>query len=241
MNHENFESSKSQENYLLETFSLVHRIVFYKLGARHRDSVEDVKQQIFLKLWRWKTKKSERELTEQEWRNLASVAAYNEVLDFFSSSHHRPMLFSQIDENIEELHLSILSTVSSQTPQSPDNPIETRSLLLLVWKAAQNLTLRQKYAFMLHNPDFIVDFIAAECSSMKELAEYFEVSLKEVSAFAGSDALPDKEIAEVLEKKLNQKVSPKSVWEARSKAKAKIAKRLAEFLNYGAASDQRRD
>ncbi len=94
---------------------------------------------------------------------------------------------------------------------------------------------------MLHNPNFIVDFIAAECCSMKELKDYFEATEDELLVIADSnDPFPDKTIAEILEKKLGQKVSQKSVWEKRAKAKIKIARKLAELLNNAAASDQRK-
>ena len=240
MSSETYQSEASQEKYLLQSLSIVHRIVKGKLGFAYRDSVDDLNQQIFLKLWRWKKARSDKELSEVEWEKLASVTAHNEIIDFFTSSQRRMILFSQIDENTEELHLSVISSVNNQEPQPGSPSIETRSLLLLIWKSAQNLTLRQKYAFMLNNPDFIVDFIAAECCSMKELAAYFDITIKELSAIAGNNSLPDKEIAEILEKKLNKKVSPKSVWEARGKAKAKIAKRLAELLNNVGTSDERK-
>ncbi len=128
----------------------------------------------------------------------------------------------------------------NQSPPQGSSAIETRSLLLLVWKAAQNLTLRQKYAFMLHNPDFVVDFIVAGCCSMEELTDYFEVTIDELLVILESDPLPDKTIAEILEKKLGQKVFPKSIWEARGKAKAKIAKKLAGLMSHGKLSDERK-
>lgn len=235
MNDEINRHDSFQEKHLLETLPLIHRIVAYKLGAKHRDSIEDVKQQVFLKLWRWKAKRSEKDLSESEWRNLASVTTYNKVLDFFSACRRRPLLFSQIDENIEEIELRLLFSESNQEPPFSSGllSVEAQSLLLLVWRSAQDLTLRQKYAFFLPNPDFIIDFISAGCCSMKELADYFTATEREVSAITEGDSLPDKEIARMLEKKLGQSVSAKNVWEARGKAKSKIAKRLAVFLEYG--------
>lgn len=220
--------SPAQEQYILQTFSYIHKIIFRKLGAFHRDSLEDLKQRVFLKLWRWKIRQSERNLSDEEWQKMAHVVARNEVTDFFRKKDNRHILFSQMDESVKE---EVFSVASPETVAG-NSETEIKSLLHLIWKLAQELSLRQKYAYFLQYPSFIVEFVAAGCCSIKELAIYLEVSRQELSEIIDSLPFSDEEIGELLERKLGgrQKISRKKIWEARAKAKAKLAGRLKEFI-----------
>ena len=245
MNNQEGAVSKLQEKYLLQTHELINRIITRKIGRLHFDSIEDVKQQIFLKLWRWKSKRQDKDLSEEEWLKLANTVAHNEVNDFFSEKHNQTILFSQMDENQEEIFSSVGSAAFDGNSAGGNKPegaaqAETRSLLKLIWKLMQSLTLRQKYAYLLHQPDFIIDFIAAECCSMKELADYFEIEEKEFSEIFEQYPLSDERIAFLLQKKLNKKITVQNIWKARSEAKKRIAKHLAEYINHGRLSNQRR-
>lgn len=232
--------SPTQEKRLLQTHNLVHRIVFRKLGCSHSDSVEDLKQRVFLKLWRWKSTRGDKDLSEEEWGKMANVVAHNEINDFFSEQHKHDSLFSSMDDNAEEASAVTASSNFASNNQAGNSSVETGSLLRLVWKLVQSLTLRQKYAFILHQPDFIIDFIAAGCCSMKEFAEYFEISDEEFSRIMESYQLSDEQIANLLQQKLGRKTLPKNVWEARAKAKAKIAKKLAAYISDGRLSVERK-
>jgi hypothetical protein len=167
---------------------------------------------------------------------MANVVAHNEITDFFRKKDNQNVLFSQMNESVSQA----VSAVESPGAIAGNSAPEIRSLLKPVWKAAQSLSLRQKYAYFLPFPDFIVEFIAYRCCSIEELAAYFESSEQELSEII--DALPISEdgIGALLTAKLNQQISMKQLWEARSKAKAKLAERLKEYISDERLSEQRR-
>lgn len=227
MDKKDSDTSATQEKYLLKTRKLVRQIVSRKLGRFDYDSIEDVEQRVFLKLWRWKSSHEDKELSEEEWLRFANTVTHNEVNDFLSSKHNRTISLSQLDEDTQEI---ILSNSPSKNDFQVNSIVETRSLLLLVWKLVQNLTFRQKYAYFLHQPDFIIDFIAAECCSMKELADFFEVTEEDFSVILEIYPLSDVRIGELLKKRFSKEFSIQSIWKARSQAKAAIAKKLAVYI-----------
>jgi hypothetical protein len=240
MNTESDETiSHVQQKHLLETFSYVHKVISRKLGRKYQNALEDIKQRVFLKLWHWKRERSERNLSAEEWHKLAHVVANHEVIDFFRKKDNRHIPFSQMGEEIQKEVLSI---------ESPDTLIgnslaEIHSMLALVWIAAQNLTVRQKYAYFLQFRDFIIEFMTAGCCSIEELAEYFEVSRAELAEIINNLPLSDEQMARRLEIKFSAgdgQIQPKQIWEARSKAKAKLARSLKDFFENERLFVQRR-
>lgn len=229
--------SPAQEKLILETFSYIHKIISRKLGSRHQDSVKDLEQRAFLKLWRWKLTHRENDLSGEEWQRMANVVAHNEVAEFFREKYTRDVLFSQMDEQTKE---EVLSVESSNILAGNSVP-EIRSLLALVWIAAQTLTLRQKYTYFLQYPDFIVEFIIVGCCSIEELTVYFETTEKKLSQMIDNLPLSDEKIGSLLEEVLSEKLSPKQIWEARAKAKAKLVSRLKDFIYNERLFVQRRD
>lgn len=205
---------------------LIERIIARRLGALYRDAVEDLKQKVFLKLLNRKKAHAAENLTKEEWRKLANVTAQNEVIDFFRAKYSRDVPFSQMNEAME------LKVYSQQTPEpiAGNSQPEVCSLLKLVWQAAQNLTLRQKYSYFLQFSDFIIEFIVCRCCSIEELARYFEVNEQGLSAIITELPLADASIGNLLERKLTVKIAPKQIWEARSKAKMKLAASLKDSV-----------
>lgn len=217
---------------------LIHKVISRKLGSRHRDWVEDLKQKVFLKLWRWKEDhKFEDDLTEEEWRKLANVAAHNEVTDFFREKYIRDVPFSQMNDAMQQE----ITEIESYEVLAGNSKPEICSLLKLVWRAAQKLTLRQKYAYFLPFSDFIVEFILCECCSIEELAFYFEVSESKLSEIIDRLPLSEENIGKLLEAKLGGKIAPKQIWEARSKAKARLAAALRDSVFNERSSITKRD
>lgn len=205
---------------------LVHKVISRKLGSRHRDSIEDLKQKVFLKLWRWKKDQGVNDLSEEEWQKLANVAAHNEVTDFFREKYIRDVPFSQMSDQMQQ---EVIEIESFEVLAGNSKP-EICSLLTLVWKAAQNLTLRQKYAYFLPFSDFIVEFILCECCSIGELAFYFEVRESKLSEIIDRLPFSEANIGKLLEEKTGGKIAPKQIWEARSKAKARLAADLRDSI-----------
>lgn len=217
-----------QQKYLLLVFPGIHKIISRRLGKAHRSSIEDIKQRVFLKLWRWKKEESEKNLSREEWQKLANVVARNEVTEFFREKYtRRDVLFSQMDEDAKT---AVFSTESEEKLQG-NTRAETCSQLKLVWKAAQTLTLRQKYTFFLQFRHFIIEFILCECCSIEELVRYFETNREELSRIIEKLPLSDDEIGRQLEQKLGEGLSPKQIWEARAKAKIKLAKILSGYIS----------
>lgn len=240
MNKQESSVSKTQEKYLLQTLDLIHQIIARKIGKLHFDSIEDVKQQVFLKLWRWKSERRDKELTEEEWLRFANTATHNEINNFFSNKHNQMTPFSQIDEGSEEAFHSNESATLNNSHSQETAPVETQSLLRLFWKLSQSLTLRQRCAYFFHQPDFLIDFISSECCSMKELADYFEITEAEFLDILERYPLSDEKIAEFLEEKFNKKISIQNIWKARSEAKKKLAKLLAGYIGDERTSDSGR-
>lgn len=218
--------SPDEEKILILVAPLVHKIISRKLGARHRDSVEDLKQKVLIKLWRWHNQHEGAMLSAEEWSKLAQVTARNEVIDFFREKYRRDVPFSQLNE-IAEQEIELIES----TDELPGNSgPEVRSLLKLIWRAAQNLTLRQKYAYFLPFSDFIVEFIVGECCSIKELAAYFEISESELAVIIDRLPLSEAEIGKLIAEKIGRATTPKQIWEARAKAKARLAAQLRDIL-----------
>lgn len=222
-------SSSVQENFILQALANVHKLILYKLGASHQDSIEDLSQRIFYKIWLWRHR-NKKELELQEWQKVINVTVNTEVSEYFSERPRREILFSQAGFNLQE---EMLSTESS--PQTPEGNSETelRSLLLSIWKTAHILSLRQRYAFLLHNPDFLVEFVMYECCTGTELAAFFEMTAGEISDVLKFLPLSDEKIAIILETKIKEKVSPNQLWEARAKAKKKLSKILKDYSYSG--------
>lgn len=229
--------SPSQEKHILDTFYYIHKIISRKLGRRYQSAVEDLKQRVFLKLWRWKKGKSDRNLSAEEWQKLAHVAAVNEVIDFFRKKDNRLIPFSQMNAEIEREVFS----VESSDALIGNSSAEVNSMLVLVWVAAQSLTLRQKYAYFFRFHDFAVEFITSGCCSIEELAEFFEITQKELLKIIESLPFSDEQLALLLGEKLGgENVAPKQIWEARSKAKARLAKNLRVFFINERLFDERK-
>lgn len=222
--------SPAQEQFIFQTFPFIHRIIYRRLGVKHRGALDDLKQRVFLKLWDWKRQHSEKDLSDEEWQKMAHVVAHNEVTDFFRKKDNGNILFSQMEEDARE---EVLSIESSET-LAGNSAAEIRSLLKLIWKLSQTLSLRQKYSYFLQFRRFIVEFIVYGCCTIKELAAYFEVTEEELSRIIDELPLPDEKIGKLVAVKEpatpGENIPSHKIWEARSKAKAKLAKRLKEYI-----------
>lgn len=251
--------SPEQIQYLLESLPNVRRFVARKLGKAYHSAVEDILQRVSLKLWRWKQARlngSEHEynnknsnkngnenlsansegkelsLSAEEWQKMASTIARHEVIDFFREKYtRRDVPFSQLDEDTKEKIFSVASHAPDQNPEG-NSRAELCSQVRLIWRAAQHLaSVRQKYAYFLSFPDFIVEFIVCECCSIEKLAVYLETDEKGLSQIVSNLPLTDEEIGRLLEVNFGEQLSPKQMWEARAKAKRKLAQKLVEYIS----------
>lgn len=209
-----------QDKHFLKTLPLIRRIAARHLRGSYRDAVEGVVQRVALKLWKWKLRHPGKELSEDAWQRLANSAAHNEVKNFYASRWRREISLSEVSE--EEI------MVSSKTPvQVPgDTPAELRSLLIQMWTAMQQLSLRQKYALLLRNAEYITDLIENEVCSLEEIAASLEINTEELKEMIVNLPLSDERIRSLLAAKLREQTTVKQVWAARNKAKLKLRKAL---------------
>lgn len=221
MREENvFCSSAQQDGCFLETLPLIRQIADCKLRGFYRQAVEGVVQRVALKLWRWKLRYPQKKLSADDWQRLANRATHNEIKNFYSSRLHKEIPLSEI---IEE---EIVVKNKTQIEMPEDASAELRSLLIRLWTATQQLSLRQKYALLLRNAEYIIDLIENEVSSLKEIAESLQLTNEELKEVIMNLPLSDERIRSLLERKLGEKVTAKQVWSARNKARLKLRKAL---------------
>lgn len=221
MREENvFCSSARQDGCFLETLPLIRRIADCKLRGFYRQAVEGVVQRVALKLWKWKLRHPQKMLSEDDWQRLANRATHNEIKNFYSSRLRKEISLSEISEE------EIVVENKTQIEMTAEASAELRSLLTRLWTAAQQLSLRQKYAFLLRNADYIIDLIGNEVSSLNEIAESLELTGEELKEVIVNLPLADERIRSLLETKLQEKITAKQVWSARNKAKTKLRKAL---------------
>lgn len=210
--------SPRQEKFIIQALANIQKLILFKLGSIYRDSVEDISQKVFYKIWSWKLR-NERDLEYEEWQRFINVAVQREISEFFSEKYRKDILFSQIEYKLE-IETYQYSFGKKQVEGNSES--ETRSILCLVWKAAQNLTIRQRYAFILYKPDLILWLITAQCCTTKELAEFLEMDEVEASELLKTFPISDEKIALLLETKIKESVNSQQLWDARTKAKRKI-------------------
>lgn len=220
MKEENISGSSVQDAYFLKTLPLIRQIAVRKLIGLHRYAAEGIIQKVALKLWRWKLRHPQKELSEDEWQRLANIATQNEVKNFYSSRLRKEISLSEVSEE------EIMLLTETQIEMSGDTPAEVRSLLAQLWTAMQRLSLRQKYALLFRNADYIIDLIGNEVSSLKEIAASLELSTEELKEIVMNLPLEDERIRNLLETKLQEKITVKQVWAARDKAKIKLRNAL---------------
>jgi hypothetical protein len=204
-----------QNESYLQTIPLIKKIVSYKLSFKHRESIEDVTQQILLKLWSWKTRK-ERSLSSTEWQKLANIASQNEVNTFYSKKLHKESPLSETDN--EEIYLADKKQSFSIVGNTP---AETSSLLNLIWKTIPQLSLRQRYAVLL-GQDFILYLIAHRCCRITDLAQSLQLSRAEMENIIKSLPLSNAEICEIMKRIFKEEITEQKMWEARTKGKLKL-------------------
>lgn len=217
----------TQEDFILQALAKIQKVILFKLGSLHENLADDLKQRIFYKIWLWKCRNN-KVLTLEGWQKIINVTVNTEIAEFFSEKYHREILLSHFDEYVQE---KVFTSKYISYKIDGNSETEIRSILLLIWKEAKNLTLRQRYAFFLADSDLLIEFVYCNCCSTKELANCFEMSEEEISDFLNELPITNEKIAMMLETKIKRKISPNQLWEARAKAKAKLKKAISEYFN----------
>lgn len=233
MQNEKLLASSVQEKYFLNTFPLIQKIASRRLSVYCQATVEDITQKVMLKLWSWKTARSERDLTEDEWGRLANIAAQNEVKRFYAGKQQREVPLAEITENTD---FHRLTETATEVEIEGNSEIELRSLLGQMWKLILNQSLREKYALLLKNRELLNHLFAYRCCNIQEATDVLELTKDEFIKIYRSLPLSDQDIAVILRRQLGEEVSAENVLKARQRAKAKIRKELAGTGSHGKTS-----
>jgi DNA-directed RNA polymerase specialized sigma24 family protein len=219
----NADNSADQERLLLETIPIIKRIAGSKLSTFYHDSIEDITQKVLLKLWKWKNNGNDKTLTGEEWKKLANTATQNEVSTFYSHNSKKETRLSDTEIS-EELFFKVpTSKIEGNTE------LEVYSILVCIWKVIQSFTLRQKYSILLQNQEFIVDLITTRCCKISDIASSLMLEKDVLAQLIRQLPLPDEEICKVFETATGEKITPKQMWESRSKAKVKLLAELKKL------------
>jgi hypothetical protein len=235
MKEENVFTPARQDDYFLNTLPLIRRIAARKLRGHYHHAVEGIIQRVALKLWRWKLRYPQKELSADEWQRLANSATQNEVKNFYSSRLRKEISLSEISEE----EIVVLNKTQIEMPG--DTSAELRSLQGQLWTAMQQLSVRQKYALLFRNADYIIDLIGNEVSSLREIAAALELSTEELKEIIVNLPLSDERIKKLLETKLQERITVKQVWAARNKAKLKLRNALRISNKNGADTKKLND
>jgi DNA-directed RNA polymerase specialized sigma24 family protein len=219
----NNDNSAEQEKLLLETIPVIRRIAGSKLSSFYHDAIEDITQKVLLKLWKWKSGRTDKNLTGEEWKKLANTATQNEVNTFYSHNSKKETRLSDT-ETTEDLFFKLPSSKIEGNTE-----LEVRSILVCVWKILQSFTLRQKYSILLQNQEFIVDLITVNCCKISDIADALNLEKGMLAQIIRQLPLPDEEICKVFETATGEKITPKQMWESRSKAKVKLLAELKKL------------
>lgn len=215
----------TQEKYFLNAFPLMNLIILQKLNSLYSDYLEDIKQKVALSLWKWKVRRPEKELSEEQWAKLANTSTQNEIKRFHSDKMRRTTSLPDISENHQA---EISQGLQTSSPQG-NTPTEAASLLSKIWRVIKEQTLREKFALLLREREIINHLISYKCCGIKEIAEVLELTTDDFLQIYRSLPFTDSEIADCLGKRLEKKINAEQV----SKARQRIRAKLQSFRNNG--------
>lgn len=219
MKEENYSVASQQEKYFLDTFPLINQIVFSKAGIVPTRFLEDLVQQVRLKLWKWKEKnKKFRQLNFEEWQRLANVVTKNEITDYSRRKDNQSVLFSEMEENG-----SSLTEFPDPFQVEGNSFYESMTFLLLVWGRFENLSLRQKYAFLISKQEnFLELLLKFGCCSPVEIAKTLVLSEAEFVILLGKFPLEYEDIQQILTKISGEQLTLEQISAARNKARRNL-------------------
>lgn len=222
MKEENCPAASQQEKYFLNTFPLIKQIILSKSGIIPSRFIDDLIQQVRFKLWKWKEKNNHnQDLSFNDWQKLANVVTKNEITDYCRRKENRNVLFSEIaeDENFG-------SDFRDPYSLEGNSHYELTTFLLLLWQKFQQLSLRQKHAFIFKKDDFLELLLKFGCCSPKDIANSLALSETEFVVLLGKLPLSDTDIQNLLTNKIGENLTIEQLWVARSKAKRTLLKSL---------------
>lgn len=208
------DSWRASERSLLAALPIVRRIVGRRRSGLDSTNGSDLVQEVALRLWRWRGKYQEQseKMSGEEWKAFAARTAYNEVNRHFSDARSIANLSLDVASGIQE------HSVEGQTE------IEVISLINLVWQGICQLSLRQRWALLLHSQELIIYFLQGGITE-EEVAEVLELSDSDWNDIRSRLPLTDFQIAKEIPhagRKRASLSSAGSIKKARYEARVKL-------------------
>ena len=207
-----------QERSILDSLPLIKKAV--KKGLYYsQQAVEDISQKVLMNLWRWHSKDETRQLSEEEWKKFAVRAAQNEVKQFYRSNGKQINSTGYLEDTLKPIE-DVSGRITGNTKK------EINSLAVWAWEEIKKLSLRQKYALLLQKQELVFYLVASQCCQIQEVAAHLQLSREKFIEIFQLLPISDEKISEILYEVTKETLTPKQVWEARSKARTKLAKVL---------------
>lgn len=208
------DSGRSSERSFLAALPIVRRIVGRRRSQLDSTNGSDLVQEVSLRLWRWRGTYQEQseKMSGKEWKAFAARTAYNEVNRYFSN-----------ERNKANIPLDELSNIHEPSVEGHTG-IEVISLINQVWQGICELSLRQRWALLLHSQELIIYFLRGGISE-KEIADVLELSRSEWNDIRNRLPLTDSQIAKEIQntgRKIASLSSAGSVKKARYEARVKL-------------------
>ena len=193
----------------LASLSVVQRILSRRRSQLDPAEKSDLFQDVALRLWRWRSKNTEKleEMSDQDWDAFAARTAYNEVNRQWTRNDRRPSVL--LEELSEQPGLAVEDGAE----------IEVVSLIKLVWQGICELSLRQRRSLLLHSQELIIYFLQIGVTD-KALAEVLGFDESEWRSLVERLPMSDAEISDVMGTKAG------SVKKSRFDARAKLERSI---------------
>ena len=203
---------------LLASLPIVLRIARRRRSELDSTNASDLVQEVALRLWRWATNHREKSesMSDDEWNAFAARTAYNEVNRYFSD-----------ERNSANVPLDELSKIHEPSIEG-HTETEVISLINQVWQGICQLSLRQRWALLLHSQELVIYFLQGGITE-KEVAGVLELSRSDWNDIRNRLPLTDSQIAKEIPYASRKRASlssagsiKKALYEARVKLEGSI-------------------
>lgn len=203
------------EKPFLAALPVVQQVVRRRRSRLDPTHASDLVQEVALRIWRWATNHQEKseQMSKEEWQAFAARTAYNEVSRYFSGAR-TPFV------NVDPDNISAIETA----PIEGQSESEVFSLIRAVWQGICQLSLRQRWALLLHSQELIIYFLQSGISE-EELAGVLEFEIADWYEIRDRLPMTDAQIANGLgRKRRSARISStaSSVKKARHDARVKL-------------------
>ena len=204
-----------RDDSLLASLPVVQKIVCGKRLIGWQSDAADIVQAVALRLLKWRGRNQEKseEMSPDEWQSFAARTAFNEINRQNSNKL-----------SVKEVPLEDGSEIVTAKSVEGQSEAELQSLTRIVWQKICLLTLRQRYALLLHNGQIVISLMQGGITD-EEFATSLEMPLEEWLYLSDKIRLPDNKIAElVFERRGGKSLESleKSIKKARYEAREKL-------------------